>query len=158
MNIGGPDPYSSAVTGTTPGGLGKRAAARFVDWIIAAVVGGILFWLLNKSAGTPEWINILPGAGFGFLYFVGFEVTTGSTPGKKLLGLHVNGPGGAAKPGLKESAFRNAYMLLNLVPCIGAVLWFFAALAIAVTVSASPTKQGWHDRFAEGTQVVEETP
>ncbi|MFI1464178.1 hypothetical protein [Nocardia carnea] len=35
MNIGGPDPYFGAVTGTTPGGLGKRAGARFVDWIIA---------------------------------------------------------------------------------------------------------------------------
>ncbi|MBF6352178.1 MULTISPECIES: RDD family protein [Nocardia] len=157
MTFGGPGAHFGTAMGVTPGGLGKRAAARFIDWIIAAVVGGILFWLLNKSAGTPEWVNILPGAGFGFLYFLGFETTTGSTPGKKLLGLHVNGSGGAAKPSIKESAFRNAYMLLNLVPCIGGVLWFFAALAIAVTVGSSPAKQGWHDRFADGTQVVEES-
>lgn len=155
MNIGGPDPYFGAATGVTPGGLGKRAAARFVDWIIAVIVGWILFGLLDKFAGTPDWVNILPGAGFAFLYFLVFEVTTGSTPGKKLLGLHVNGAGGAAKPSIKESAFRNAYMLLNLVPCIGGVLWFFAAIGIAVTVSSSPSKQGWHDRFADGTQVVE---
>ncbi|MFI2462233.1 hypothetical protein ACH49X_20095 [Nocardia sp. NPDC019323] len=44
-------------------------------------------------------------------------------------------------------------MLLNLVPCIGGVLWFFAALA--ATVGSSPTKQGRHDNFADGTQVVE---
>lgn len=157
MTFGDPAPHFGTAMGATPGGLGKRAAARFVDWIIAAVVGGILFWLLNKSAGTPEWVNILPGAGFGFLYFLGFETITGSTPGKKLLGLHVNGSGGATKPSIKESAFRNAYMLLNLVPCIGGVLWFFAALAIAVTVGSSPSKQGWHDRFADGTQVVEES-
>ncbi|WP_280419332.1 RDD family protein [Nocardia carnea] len=153
MSTAGYDPFSG--TTVTPGGLGKRAAARFVDWIVAALVGAILFWLLNKSAHVPGWVSILPGAGFGFLYFLGFEVSTGSTPGKKLLGLHVNGAGGGRKPSVKESAFRNAYMLLNLIPCIGGVLWFVAALAIAVTVSSSATKQGWHDRFADGTQVVE---
>lgn len=155
MSTGGYDPHLGPITGVTPGGLGKRAAARFIDWIVAGIVGGIFFWLLNKSAHTPGWISILPGAGFAFLYFLGFEVATGSTPGKKLLGLHVNGSGGAPKPSIKDSALRNAYMLLNLVPCIGGVLWFFAVLAIAVTVGASPTKQGWHDRFADGTQVVE---
>ncbi|GEM35474.1 RDD family protein [Nocardia neocaledoniensis NBRC 108232] len=140
--------------GVVPGGLGKRAAARFVDWIVAGIVGAVLFWLLNKSAHTPDWLSILPGAGFGFLYFVGFEVATGSTPGKKLLGLHVNGAGGSERPGIVESAKRNAYMLLNLIPWIGGVLWFFAAITIAATLGSSPTKQGWHDRFAGGTQVV----
>ncbi|WP_328396011.1 RDD family protein [Nocardia sp. NBC_00416] len=156
MSTGGFDPRSGAATGVTPGGLGKRAAARFADWIIAAIVGAIFFWLLNKSAHTPGWVSILPGAGFAFLYFVVFEVVSGSTPGKKLLGLHVNGSGGASKPSIKESALRNAYMLLNLVPCVGGVLWFFAALWIAVTIGSSSTKQGWHDRLAEGTQVVED--
>ncbi|MEU2102301.1 RDD family protein [Nocardia sp. NPDC019255] len=98
---------------------------------------------------------MLPGAGFGFLYFLACEVTTGSTLGKKALGLHVNGRAGASKPSIKDSALRNAYMLLNLVPCIGGVLWFFAALAIAATVGSSPSKQGRHDNFADGTQVVE---
>ncbi|GEM33650.1 RDD family protein [Nocardia neocaledoniensis NBRC 108232] len=155
MTTPGYDPSFGAASAVVPGGLGKRAAARFVDWIIAGIVGAVLFWLLNKSAHTPDWLSILPGAGFGFLYFVGFEVATGSTPGKKLLGLHVNGSGGAAKPSLKDSALRNCYMLLNLIPWIGGALWFVAALAIAVTVGTSSTKQGWHDKLAEGTQVVE---
>lgn len=156
MSTYGYDPLLGTPVGGTPAGLGKRAGARFVDWIVAGVVGGILFWILNKFTGTPEWVNILPGAGFGFLYFLGFEVATGATPGKRLLGLHVEGAGGADKPSLEESAFRNSYMLLNLVPCIGGVLWFFAALGIAVTIGSSPTKQGWHDRFADGTRVVED--
>ncbi|MFC9997337.1 RDD family protein [Nocardia sp. NPDC127526] len=137
-----------------PAGIGGRAVARFIDWIIAGIIGGVLFWLLDRVADVPGWISILPGAGFGFLYFVLFEVATGSTPGKKVLGLHVNGAGGAAKPNVKESALRNAYMLLNLIPWIGGILWFFAAIGIAVTVSASSTKQGWHDNIAGGTQVV----
>lgn len=140
--------------GIIPAGIGRRAAARFIDWIIAGLVGAVLFWLLERVTDLPSWIAVLPGAGFGFLYFVVFEVATGSTPGKKLLGLEVIGAGGAGKPDLVESAKRNAYMLLNLIPWIGGLLWFIAAIGIGVTVSSSPTKQGWHDKFAGGTQVV----
>ncbi|MFC9664524.1 RDD family protein [Nocardia sp. NPDC127606] len=142
--------------GLTPAGIGRRAGARFIDWIIAGFIGAVLFWILERVTDLPSWIAILPGAGFGFLYFVVFEVVTGSTPGKKLLGLHVNGADGAAKPDLVESAKRNAYMLLNLIPWLGGLLWFIAAIGIAVTVSSSPSKQGWHDKFAGGTQVVKD--
>ncbi|MFC9473140.1 hypothetical protein ACFTS5_13255 [Nocardia sp. NPDC056952] len=55
---------------------------------------------------------------------------------------------GAAEPDLVESAERNAYMLLNLIPWLGGLLWFIAAIGIAVTVRPSPSKQGWHDKFA----------
>lgn len=155
MTAGGYESQVRLPMGVRPGGLGKRAAARFIDWIIAAIVGGIFFWLLDATVHPPGWVSVLPGAGFAFLYFLLFEVATGSTPGKKILGLHVDGSGGAPKPNLKDSAVRNAYMLLNLIPCFGGLLWFIAAVAIAVTVSSSPTKQGWHDQAAGGTQVVE---
>ncbi|MEV0335605.1 RDD family protein [Nocardia sp. NPDC050717] len=143
------------VRGTwAPAGLGGRAAARFIDWIIAGIVGGIVFWVLERVADLPGWLAILPGAGFGFLYFVFFEVVTGSTPGKKILGLRVIGADGVDKPSVVESAKRNAYMLFNLIPWVGGLLWFVSAIAIAVTVSSSSTKQGWHDNFAGGTRVV----
>ncbi|WP_040707515.1 RDD family protein, partial [Nocardia takedensis] len=154
MTAGGYDPALGQTVGATPAGIGGRAVARFVDWIIAGIIGAVFFWLLNSVADLPEWVSVLPGAGFGFLYFVFFEVLTGSTPGKKILNLHVRGSGGADKPNVKDSALRNGYMLLNLIPWVGGVLWFVAAIAIAVTVSSSPTKQGFHDRIAGGTQVV----
>lgn len=154
MTAGGYEQNRGSAGGVSAAGIGGRAVARFIDWIIAGIVGGILFWVLDKASDLPGWVEILPGAGFGFLYFVFFEVVTGSTPGKKVLGLHVNGAGGADKPSVAESAKRNAYMLFNLIPWIGGILWFFSAIAIAVTVSASSTKQGWHDNFAGGTQVV----
>lgn len=153
MTTRGYEPQFRAAAGVAPGGLAKRALARFIDWIIAGIVGAILFWLLPAS--TPDWVSVLPGAGFAFLYFLCFEVSTGSTPGKKILGLHVRGAGNSERPNLKDSALRNAYMLLNLIPWIGGLLWLIAAIAIAVTIGSSPTKQGWHDRFADGTQVVE---
>ncbi|MGW5311224.1 RDD family protein [Nocardia thailandica] len=140
----------------TGAGVGVRAGARFIDWIIAWIVGGILFWVLGWLLDLPSWVAVLPGAGFGFLYFVFFEVTSGETPGKKVLGLEVRGAGGAAKPDLTESARRNAYMLLNLIPWVGGLLWLVAAIAIGVTIGSSPTRQGWHDTFAGGTQVVKD--
>ncbi|MEU1527188.1 RDD family protein [Nocardia rhamnosiphila] len=159
MTAGGFDPaYSptaSPASSIKPAGLGKRAVARFVDWIIAGIIGALFFWLLGTVWDLPDWVSVLPGAGFGWLYFVLFEVSSGSTPGKKLLGLHVNGSGRAPKPSLKDSAVRNAYMLLNLIPWVGGLLWFISAIAIAFTISSSPTKQGWHDNAAGGTQVID---
>ncbi|MEU4430272.1 RDD family protein [Nocardia rhamnosiphila] len=159
MTAGGFDPaYSptaSPASSIKPAGLGKRAVARFVDWIIAGIIGALFFWLLGTVWDLPDWVSVLPGAGFGWLYFVLFEVSSGSTPGKKLLSLHVNGSGRAPKPSLKDSAVRNAYMLLNLIPWVGGLLWFISAIAIAFTISSSPTRQGWHDNAAGGTQVID---
>lgn len=47
-------------------------------------------------------------------------------------------------------------MLLNLISWLGGLLGFIAAIGIAVTVSSSLSKQGWHDKFAGGTQVVKD--
>ena len=44
------------------------------------------------------WVTGLFTGLLMFIYFVAFEVTQGWTPGKKLLGLRVLGPGGAPKP------------------------------------------------------------
>jgi uncharacterized RDD family membrane protein YckC len=89
-----------------------------------------------------------------FGYFVLFETTRGASPGKSLLGLAVHGPGGAPKPDAKQSAIRNSFTLLAVVPYIGGLLAFIAYIIIAVTISGSPTKQGKHDELAGGTQVV----
>ncbi len=90
-----------------------------------------------------------------FVYFVAFEVTQGWTPGKKILGLSVHGPpGGAPKPDVQQSAIRNSFTLLSVIPYIGGLLAVIAYIVIAVTINGSPTKQGKHDELAGGTQVV----
>jgi uncharacterized RDD family membrane protein YckC len=91
-----------------------------------------------------------------FIYFVAMEVTQGRTLGKKLLGLSVRGAGGAAKPDLKQSAIRNAFTLLPIVPYVGGLLGVIAIVVIAVTINNSRTKQGKHDELAGGTQVVKD--
>jgi uncharacterized RDD family membrane protein YckC len=90
-----------------------------------------------------------------FIYFVAFETTQGWTPGKKVLGLSVRGPGGALKPTLQQSAIRNVWTLFSVVPFyIGQALVLIAEIWIAVSINGSPAKEGIHDKLAGGTQVV----
>ena len=142
-----PNPY-----GQQPGGLGLRFAARLIDGIFVGIVALLLAFLFDATS------NILVTGLFSglltFIYFVAFEVTQGWTPAKKLLGLSVHGPGGAPKPDVKQSAIRNSFTLLSVVPYIGGLLAFIAYIVIAVTINNSPTKQGKHDELAGGTQVV----
>ncbi|CAJ0557460.1 unnamed protein product, partial [Mesorhabditis spiculigera] len=64
----------------------------------------------------------------------------------------VHGPGGALAPPVQQSAIRNAFTLLSIIPIIGGILALVAYIVIAVTINNSPTKQGKHDELAGGTQ------
>ena len=110
----------------TPGGVLPRIVARVIDAIILAVAV--------------------------FAYFVALDVTWGTTPGKRLLGLRVTGPAGA-RPTAGQAAAREAFTLLGAIPFIGPVLALAAWIAIVVTVAQSPQRQGAHDNLA-GTFVV----
>lgn len=139
-------------TGGQPGGLLIRWFARIIDGIIV----GIVSWLLafaTDSASNIMVTGLFTGV-LMFVYFFAFETTQGWTPGKKLLGLHVLGPGGAPKPTAAQSAIRNSWTVLPVIPYIGGLLGVIAIIIIAVTISGSPTKQGKHDELAGGTQVV----
>ncbi len=137
-----------------PGGVWIRLGARVIDWIIA----GIVVFLISFSFYAIDSYGIVAGVISGlvpFAYFVGFEVSQGWTPGKKILGLRVHGPGGAAKPTAQQSAIRNSFMLLSIVPWVGWLLHLAADIVIGVTINKSPTGQGKHDELAGGTQVVQ---
>ncbi len=141
-----------AAGGQQPGGLLLRWLARIIDGILVAIVSYALIFV------SDTWSNyFLTGLFTGaltFVYFVLFEVGMGATPGKKLLSLSVHGPGGAPKPTAAQSAIRNSWTLLPIIPFIGGLLGVIAIIIIAVTINGSPTKQGKHDELAGGTQVV----
>jgi uncharacterized RDD family membrane protein YckC len=123
-----------------------------VDGIIVNVVAVLI--AIAIGALTNYWVTGLFSGLLMFVYFVAFETTQGWTPGKKILGLSVRGPGGAAKPDVQQSAIRNVWTLLNIIPFVGGLLTLVAVIMIAVTINSSPTKQGKHDELAGGTQVV----
>ena len=137
---------------SNPGGLGIRFGARIIDGLLVGIVSGLLAALFGSSDNimvTGLFTGLLM-----FVYFVAMEVTQGRTVGKMLLGMHVRGPAGAPKPDFKQSAIRNAFTLLPIIPFVGGLLGVIAIIVIAVTISNSPTKQGKHDEMAGGTQVV----
>lgn len=137
--------------GAQPGGLGVRFGARVIDGLLVGVVAGLLSSMFHATSSimvTGLFTGLLM-----FVYFVAMEVTQGRTVGKMLLGLSVRGPGGAPRPDFKQSAIRNAFTLLTIIP-FGGLLTFIAMVWIAASINSSPTKQGKHDELAGGTQVV----
>ena len=150
---GYPPPDSPRWSHVRPGGLGIRFFARLIDGILVNVVAFALSIVLYDWDYWWMVTGVFSGV-LMFGYFVLFEVTHGTSLGKRLLGLTVHGPGGAPKPDLKQSAIRNSFTLLAVVPYIGHLLAFVAYVIIAVTISSSPTRQGKHDELAGGTQVV----
>jgi|SRR4051794_10240757 len=149
---GDPGAYRPPAGGREPGGLGLRFGARIIDGIIVGLVSSLLF-LLTDTLSSYWFTGLFTGL-LTFLYFLAFETTQGWTPGKKLLGLSVHGPAGAPKPTAQQSAIRNSWTLLPIVPFVGGLLGIVAIIVIAVTINGSPTKQGKHDELAGGTQVV----
>jgi uncharacterized RDD family membrane protein YckC len=136
-----------------PGGLGARFFARLIDGILINIV----VFVLSLFLFDRDYWWLVTGLFSGVLmfgYFVLLEVTQGATLGKRLLGLTVRGPGGGPRPDATQSAIRNSFTLLAVVPYLGPLLAFIAYVVIAVTISGSPTKQGKHDELAGGTQVV----
>ena len=135
-----------------PGGLTVRFFARLIDGIIVGIISFLLSFFTETLSSI--WVTGLFTGLLMFAYFVAFEAAQGWTPGKRLLGLRVHGPGGAPKPTAQQSAIRNVWTLLPIIPFVGGLLAFVAIIVIAVTISGSRTKQGKHDEIAGGTQVV----
>jgi uncharacterized RDD family membrane protein YckC len=159
-----------------PADLLMRFLARFIDGILIGIVYAIISSILLVSI-----IGLNGGGGFGFGmgggyayaaingvigaviylgYFAGLESRNGQTVGKMLLKLQTQGPDGGT-PTLEESVKRNFWVALGVlavIPVIGSLIGSLAELAIviviAVTISNSPTKQGWHDGIAGGTRVI----
>jgi uncharacterized RDD family membrane protein YckC len=131
-----------------PPGLAVRAAARVIDTVVVSAVamgagsltGFGIAWLVATAVGV-------------YAYFVVLDATWGTTVGKRLVGLGVVGPAGAA-PGPGAAARRELVVLIGAVPFVGPVLALAAWIAIALSARSSPTGQGVHDRFAGGTRVV----
>jgi uncharacterized RDD family membrane protein YckC len=147
-----PGPTRGSYSSTEAGGLLVRFLARLIDGIIVGIIGFVVVFAVHVQSNllvTGLFTGILT-----FVYFVAFEVKQGWTPGKKVLGLAVHGPAGAPRPDLAQSAIRNSFTLLPVVPFVGGLLGVIAIIVIAVTISGSPTKQGKHDELAGGTQVL----
>ncbi|WP_067825691.1 RDD family protein [Nocardia inohanensis] len=137
--------------GAQPADVGIRLGARIIDGFIVGIPMGIIGAFLPNSL-TVVWSILTALAMFG--YFVGMEVAQGATFGKQLLKLKVLAPGGGTLDPV-TSAKRNLFMLAGIIPWfIGSLIEVGLAIWVAVSINQDPNKQGWHDKFAGGTQVI----
>ncbi|APE32807.1 RDD family protein [Nocardia mangyaensis] len=150
----GQDPYGQqGFGGVTPADLGIRIGARIIDNLIVSIPIAIVLSLV-LSGNTVQLATGFIGSLALYGYFVAMEVTQGTSLGKKILGLRVVAPGGAPNLTPEQSLKRNLFVAVGAVPCIGSLASLGLAIYIMVTISQDPNKQGWHDKFAGGTQVV----
>lgn len=173
---GAPQPgYGGAPVGVPrPGELLNRFLARLIDHVLLGIVFGILWsvftamFLTGFVHSTGEWFLFylflsVVSVAINLAYFGLMESNRGQTVGKMLLKLRTYGPDGVSNPTLEQALKRNGYVALNLIsviPFIGPVIASLGTLAaviyIAVTLNGDqPEHQGWHDKFAGGTRVVQ---
>lgn len=150
----GQNPYGQpGFGGVAPADLGIRIGARIIDNLIVGLPIGIVLSLF-LSGNSVQLASGFIGSLALYGYFVAMEVSQGTTLGKKILGLRVVAPGGAPNLTPEQSLKRNLFVVASAIPCIGQLVGLGLAIYIMVTISQDPNKQGWHDKFAGGTQVV----
>jgi uncharacterized RDD family membrane protein YckC len=173
-----PPPQTSGGIGQ-PADLMPRFLARLIDYVLLAVVNGLLVsvvvigLILGSDAGSltgwgvgngTSWaanaVSSVLTAAISLGYFTFMESSRGQTIGKMLLKLQTRGPDGG-NPTFEQALKRNAFTaigVLGIIPFLGflaGLLSLAAVIMIAVTISKNTaTRRGWHDDFAGGTQVV----
>lgn len=147
--------------------IGIRFVARLIDhiilWIVTLIiivplVIGAMFSDLGSNPffggfGAGAIVSGIVVAAIYIGYFAFLESSRGQTVGKMLMKLRTVGPDGG-NPTFEQAVKRNLWYALGIFPILGGLAQLAAAVYIAVTVSNSPTNQGWHDEFAATTQVL----
>jgi len=143
-----------------PVGPWPRLGARIIDGLVLFIPNLLLAAVLaDGSTGVGVFAAgdsiayLIATTLLGYGYAVWLEASRGQTVGKMAVGIKAIGADGAV-PSTEAAAKRNAWLLLSIVPVLGGVISFIAAVAIGVTISNDPFKRGTHDNLAGGTAVV----
>ncbi|TQK73039.1 MULTISPECIES: RDD family protein [unclassified Nocardioides] len=170
-----PQPGGTAAGVPRPGELLNRFLARLIDHVLLGVVYAIIYAVFSGIFLTGFihsfgeyflfWtVTAILQAAIYLGYFAFMESNSGQTVGKMVLKLRTYGPDGVSKPTMEQAIKRNAYSALGLLSIIPFIGWFFlgwavplaAVIYIAITLNNDqPNHQGWHDKFAGGTRVMQ---
>lgn len=125
-----------------------RLTARLIDGVLLAGTGLVVG---SVTGFGPSWFafQLVMVAG----YVVGFDVLTGATLGKQMMGLRIVAIEGHRRLTVAEAARREAFVVLGAIPFAGPVLAGVGWSAVAWSIHSSDDGDGLHDRFA-GTHVV----
>jgi uncharacterized RDD family membrane protein YckC len=125
--------------------LGMRALAAFSDFVILGLVAVGYGLLFGKTAaegygfsvdGTPAGILYV----IFFAYFIVSEALWSATPAKRLFDMRVVREDDGANIGWSESVIRNILRVVDILPVLYLVGFFFAV--------SSPKTQRLGDRIA----------
>ena len=117
--------------------FGQRFAAWLIDFIILAVVQGVLTAILGRSAG--QGLATLIGLGY-LVYLEGSP--SGQTVGKRALNIRVIDADSGGSIGYGRAALRYFARILSALPCLLGFFWMLW----------DKNKQTWHDKIC--TDVV----
>lgn len=174
-------PAAAGPTAMVYGDLPNRIMAYIIDIIVLVILNigvgivlGVVGLTVVSVTGTTvstNWLATivvaLVGLAISAAYFIYSWTNQRATIGMKVLGLQIgNAPNGATivmndavKRWLALGAIFSIAQLLNPIPLVGLIL-SIAGLAWVIfllyTTWKSPTKQGWHDVFAN-TMIVKAT-
>lgn len=125
----------------------------------------------SVNLDTPGWLVsaaayvVMSAALLG--WYGGWQHGVGATPGMLVLKLRVRDPSGDGNPSLRAAVTRNLPLVLGTFgDCSGdetidallRIVTLVICVAIGITISNSPTRQGFHGRLAGGTYVVRPAP
>ena len=128
----------SVTEATVCAGFGVRFAAELIDQIILIVPTAVLGLLLATNP-VLDWVAFLL---MQFVYFAFFWTESGSTPGKKAMGLRVVRRDGELLD-MTGSLIRYAATWVSSFPFALGYLWAIW----------DPKHETWHDKIA-GTKVI----
>ena len=172
-------PPSPPMSGLVYADVPNRAIAYIIDVIIVGIVAGIINGILSGmglnvvTVNSDFSVNVnyagaliqgIVGLLISAAYFIYTWTSMRATVGMRVLGMQI-GNAGDGKTLTTDQAIRR-YLALSAPSILAQVLWPLPALGALVgliafgwfiyliyTTAQSPTKQGWHDVFAN-TQVV----
>lgn len=130
-------------------GAGLRLGMMLLDGIAAGVVSTVA----ASIVGFNDVLSWLVASVVGLAYFIGLESYTGASPVKHLFGYEVRDAKSGEKPTLEQSAKRQWWRIVALIPGLGTLVAFVGMIVIGSSIKPENNYIGVHDRWA-GVEVV----
>ncbi|MFR9854852.1 RDD family protein [Corynebacterium striatum] len=143
-------PYTPAASAQERPLASTRAIMAIADIFVCSIITSpVLAFASDTSTFSASFLMGL----CAILYCVGFEVVLGGTPVKKLMGYEVRDSTTGEKLSWVQSLKRQWWRAITIVPGLGSVVSFFAAIFYATTIKQENGLLGAHDKLANAEVV-----
>ena len=163
-----PPPVQAGPAGFVYADVPNRAVAYIIDAILVGIVSGIVYsiiWGITGANIVGLIVSAIAGAAISAAYFIYTWTSMRATVGMKVLSMQVGNAGDGktlttdqairrwlviAAPSLLAQVFLSFFTPIGYLLSLASLGWF---IYLVYTTAKSPTKQGYHDVFAN-TMVV----